>query len=102
MGYTFEKANTYAKKHNVSYCINRINNMYRPEIEYEVTICDAFDGYLSSETYNIVYDAFYGYRFERRHFRYAFKKDDALVSRICSALNDDSFDVVLDCWIGAE
>lgn len=102
MAYTFDKANNYAKKHGILYSITHVSNMYLPELEYQVTVCDAFDGYCSSESYNIYYDKYYGYRYERRHFRYSFKKDLDLLSRICSALNDDKFNVIYDCWVGCE
>ena len=100
MGYTFELANRYAKKHGIQYRLSCANCMYDEDLKYYVDVADKYDGFCRSETYRIYYDNYYGYRFVRCFYGYAFKKDNALVERICNALNDDSFMRVCNKWLG--
>lgn len=101
MAYKFKDAINFAKKHRIQFRLYRQNNMYLQDLFYGVDVADAYDGYCRSESYNIYYDKFYGFRYERRHFSYAFKKDDMLVNRICLALNDDNFNCITSNeWIG--
>lgn len=100
MSYTFDMANKYARKHGIQYKLWATHCMYDESLEYYVSVADRYDGFCRSEQYRIYYDNYYGYRFMRCHDSYAFKKDDELVSRICKALNDDSFMRICDVWIG--
>ena len=101
MSYTYEKALNYAKKHKIQFRLYTWLSQYDDSLKYGIDVSDAYDGFLRSESYNVYYDSYYGYRYERMHYGYAFKKDDELAYRICRALTDNEPDCIVDGrWYG--
>lgn len=101
MNYTYEMALRYAKKHGIQYRLYRWNSQYDDSLRYGIDVADAYDGFMRSESYNIYYDSYYGYRYSRMHYSYAFKKDDNFVSRMCLALSQNEFECITDGkWYG--
>ena len=99
MAYTFKMANAFAHKHGISYMIEPYEHFLIDDICFQVTVCDAFDGYLSSESYFIMKAYPHGVCYRPRNFRYSFKKDDMLLHRLCCAIEDDYNNMLCGGWI---